>query len=169
MQTNPPQEEVVFDIRAFRRTLGMFATGITVMTTRAADGSPVGLTVNSFNSVSLAPPLIVWSLQRHLVQRPSFESCNHYAVNVLAADQEHLSRLFASKTPDLFAGLEWDEGIDGIPLLRDCCAHLEVRNQVRHEGGDHLLFLSEVQRFERFEREPLVYFGGAYRHLSART
>lgn len=144
----------------------MFATGITVLTTRAADGSPVGLTVNSFNAVSLTPPLIVWSLSRHLAQRPAFEQCEHYAVNVLAADQEDLSRLFASKAPDRFAELKWDEGVDGVPLLLDCCAHFEVRNGVRHEGGDHLVFLSEVVRFQRFERDPLLYFSGAYRHMA---
>ncbi|MDB5801702.1 MAG: flavin reductase [Rhodocyclales bacterium] len=144
----------------------MFATGITVMTTRAADGTPVGLTVNSFNAVSLDPPLIVWSLSRHLAQRDAFEQCKHYAVNVLSADQESVSRRFASKTPDHFSGLTWDEGIDGIPLLHGCCAHFEVRNGVRHEGGDHLLFLGEVVRFQRFERDPLLYFGGAYRRLA---
>jgi len=158
----------LFDTQAFRRTLGMFATGITVLTTRAADGSPVGLTVNSFNAVSLDPPLIVWSLSRHLAQREAFEHCTHYAVNVLAGDQEQLSRLFAGKLPSPFAGLEWHEGIDGVPLLPGCCAHFEVRNGVRHEGGDHLVFLSEVVRFERFEHEPLLYFAGAYRHLAPR-
>ncbi|HSD37018.1 MAG TPA: flavin reductase family protein [Rhodocyclaceae bacterium] len=167
-QASSEQQRVdtqAFDTQAFRRALGMFATGITVMTTRAADGSPVGLTVNSFNAVSLAPPMIVWSLSRHLAQRDAFEHCQHYAVNVLAADQVQLSRLFAGKTPDRFNGLDWDEGIGGVPLLRDCCAHFEVRNTVRHDGGDHLVFLSEVLRFERFESEPLLYFSGAYRHL----
>jgi 3-hydroxy-9,10-secoandrosta-1,3,5(10)-triene-9,17-dione monooxygenase reductase component len=159
-------QQVPFDKQAFRRTLGMFATGITVMTTRAADGSPVGLTVNSFNAVSLDPPLIVWSLSRHLAQREAFEHCQHYAVNILAANQVHLSRLFAGKKPGHFDGLVWEEGIDGIPLLPDCCAHFEVRNGVRHEGGDHLVFLSEVLRFARFEREPLLYFSGAYRHMA---
>jgi len=159
-------QQVSFDTKAFRRTLGMFATGITVMTTRAADGSPVGLTVNSFNAVSLDPPLIVWSLSRHLAQRAAFEQCRHYAVNVLAGDQESLSRLFASKAPDPFGALTWSEGIDGVPLLRHCCAHFEVRNDVQHAGGDHLVFLSEVLRFERFERDPLLYFSGAYRHVA---
>jgi 3-hydroxy-9,10-secoandrosta-1,3,5(10)-triene-9,17-dione monooxygenase reductase component len=162
-------QQIPFDTKAFRKALGMFATGITVMTTRAADGSPVGLTVNSFNAVSLDPPLIVWSLSRHLAQREAFEHCQHYAVNVLAADQENLSRLFASKGHDLFSGLDWEEGIDGVPLLANCCAHFQVRNAVRHEGGDHLVFLSEVSRFERFERDPLLYFGGAYRHMAARS
>lgn len=159
-------QDVLFDTLAFRRTLGMFATGITVLTTRAADGSPVGLTVNSFNAVSLSPPLVVWSLSRHLAQREAFERCEYYAVNVLAADQEALSRRFASKDADRFAGLAWDEGIDGTPLLRNCCAHFEVRNGVRHEGGDHLVFVNEVVRFERFERNPLLYFAGAYRHIA---
>ncbi|MEC5384738.1 flavin reductase family protein [Uliginosibacterium sp. H3] len=159
-------EQQSFDTKAFRRALGMFATGITVMTTRAADGSPVGLTVNSFNAVSLTPPMIVWSLSRHLSQRDAFEPCRHYAVNVLSADQVELSRLFAGKATDKFSTLEWDEGIDGVPLLRGCCAHFEVRNEIRHDGGDHLVFLSEVLRFERFERDPLLYFSGHYRHMA---
>jgi 3-hydroxy-9,10-secoandrosta-1,3,5(10)-triene-9,17-dione monooxygenase reductase component len=127
------------------------------------------LTANSFNAVSLDPPLIVWSVSRHLAQREAFEHCQHYAVNVLAADQENLSRLFASKSADPFAGLSWEEGIDGVPLLHNCCAHFQVRNTVRHPGGDHLVFISEVIRFERFEHDPLLYFGGAYRHMAPRS
>ena len=152
--------------RAFRRALGMFATGITVVTTRDAAGHPVGLTVNSFNSVSLDPPLIVWSLSRQFTQREAFEHCNHYAINVLSADQESLSKLFAGKAKDRFAGLEWDVGTHDVPLLRGCCAHFEVRNDVRHEGGDHLLFIGEVLRFDRAEKAPLLYFEGAYRTLA---
>ena len=161
---NPPHAHA--HTRAFRRALGMFATGITVVTTRDAAGQPVGLTVNSFNSVSLDPPLIVWSLSRQLSQREAFEQCSHYAVNVLAADQEALSRLFASKAKDRFAGLEWEPGAHDVPLLRGCCAHFEVRNDVRHEGGDHLVFIGEVLRFDRAEKAPLLYFEGAYRSLA---
>lgn len=154
--------------RAFRDALGMFATGITVVATRAPDGEPIGLTVNSFNSVSLDPPLIVWSLANTLPSRPVFEACEYYSVNVLAADQMHLSQLFASRSDEKFAGLEFDEGLYGVPLLRGCCARLECRNIIRHAGGDHLMFISEVVRFDREEREPLIYFGGAYRQLAPR-
>ncbi|HRP76609.1 MAG TPA: flavin reductase family protein [Rhodocyclaceae bacterium] len=152
--------------RAFRDTLGMFATGIAVVATRAANGDPIGLTVNSFNSVSLDPPLIVWSMARHLPSLSVFEACEYYSVNVLAADQEHLSQLFASRADDKFAGIDIDEGLYGVPLLRDCCARFECRNITRHPGGDHLVFLSEVVRFDREERPPLIFHGGAYRGLA---
>lgn len=154
--------------RAFRDALGMFATGITVVATRAPNGEPIGLTVNSFNSVSLDPPLIVWSLANTLPCRPVFEECEYYSVNVLAADQMDLSQRFASRLDDKFGGLEIDEGLYGVPLLRDCCARFECRNISRHNGGDHVVFISEVVRFDREDREPLLYFGGAYRNLSPR-
>lgn len=152
--------------RRFRSALGMFATGITVVTARSPEGEPIGLTVNSFNSVSLEPPLIVWSLSNDLPSRPLFEACEYYAINVLAEDQVELSQRFASRLDDKFAGLAFDEGVGGVPLLRGCCARFECRNTVRHPGGDHVVFISEVVGFERNERAPLIYFGGAYRRLA---
>lgn len=153
--------------RRFRNSLGMFATGITVVTTRTPAGVPIGLTVNSFNSVSLEPPLIVWSLSNDLPSRPLFEGCEYYAINVLAEDQAELSQRFASRAEDKFIGLEFDTGAGGVPLLRGCCARFQCRNTVRHEGGDHVVFISEVVDFDRAERAPLIYFGGAYRQLKA--
>lgn len=166
MNSSLPVFDDPHDAQAFRRALGLFATGITVVTARAADGSPVGLTVNSFNSVSLDPPLVVWSLSAHLPQRAELENCSHYAINVLAADQEWLSRRFASRQGARFEGLDWTPGATGAPLLEDCCAYFEVRNTIRHPGGDHLLFVGEVERCARSEREPLLYFGGRYRQLA---
>lgn len=153
--------------RAFRDSLGMFATGITVVATRAPDGEPIGLTVNSFNSVSLDPPLIVWSLASNLPCVPIFEACEYYSVNVLAADQQDLSNLFASRSDDKFRGIEVDTGLYGVPLLPRCCARFECRNVARHMGGDHIVFISEVVRFDRDEdRPPLLYWGGSYRRLA---
>ncbi|THF63029.1 flavin reductase family protein [Pseudothauera nasutitermitis] len=152
--------------RNFRNALGMFATGITVVTTRAANGAPVGLTVNSFNSVSLDPPLVLWSLSAHLPSLPVFEACEYYAINVLAEDQQDVSQLFASRVEDRFAGLEFDEGLGGAPLLRGCCARFECRNTQRYPGGDHVLFVSEVVNFDREDRPPLLFHGGAYRRLA---
>ncbi|MEC5398300.1 flavin reductase family protein [Uliginosibacterium sp. H1] len=154
------------DPLAFRRCLGQFATGITVVTTQLADGTLVGMTINSFNSVSLEPPLVVWSLSLHLAQRPLLEACEYYAINVLAADQEAVSRRFASKQPDRFAGVEWTPGLGGAPLLPGCAASFEVRNAIRHAGGDHLVFIGEVERCSRSDREPLLYYGGRYRQLA---
>jgi len=152
--------------RSFRDTLGMFTTGITVVTTRAPSGEPIGLTVNSFNSVSLDPPLIVWSLARHLPSVEVFENCEYYAVNVLAADQEDISNVFAARDDDKFAGLELEEGLYDVPLLPRCCARFECRNTSRYPGGDHVLFVSEVVRFDREERPPLVFHAGSYRRLA---
>ena len=153
--------------RRFRNALGMFATGITVVTTRTPAGEPIGLTVNSFNSVSLEPPLIVWSLANDLPSRPLFEGCEYYAINVLAEDQMDLSQRFASRNGEKFAGLEIDAGQGGVPLLKGCCARFVCRNTVRHDGGDHIVFISEVVDFDREERLPLLYFGGAYRRVAA--
>lgn len=155
-----------FDSTTFRRTMGMFATGITVVTARARDGSLIGLTVNSFNSVSLTPPLIVWSLATNSTVREVLESCTHYAVNVLADDQEVLSNLFASKAADRFAGVDWEPGLGGAPILAGCCAVFEVRNSIRYPGGDHVVFIGEVERCDRSEREPLLFFNGRYRRLA---
>jgi flavin reductase (DIM6/NTAB) family NADH-FMN oxidoreductase RutF len=152
--------------RRFRSALGMFATGITIVTTRTPEGEPIGLTVNSFNSVSLEPPLIVWSLSKDLPGRAQYEACEYYAINVLAADQEALSNRFASRTGERFAGLDVDDGLGGVPLLKGCCARFMCRNTARHSGGDHVVFISEVVSFDRDERAPLIYHGGAYRRLA---
>lgn len=157
---------LAFDSTTFRRTLGMFATGIAVITARASDGSLIGLTVSSFNSVSLNPPLIVWSLTNTSTVREVLESCEYYAVNVLAADQEALSNLFASKVADRFAGVDWEPGLGGAPVLAGCCAVFECRNALRYPGGDHVMFIGEVERCDRSERDPLLFFNGRYRQLA---
>lgn len=154
--------------RRFRNALGMFATGITVVSTRTPAGAPIGLTVNSFNSVSLDPPLVVWSLANELPSRMLFEGCEYYAINVLAEDQIDLSQRFASRLGEKFAGLQFEPGTGGVPLLEGCCARFVCRNTVRHPGGDHVVFISEVVDFDRSaSRLPLLYFGGAYRQLRA--
>ena len=153
------------DARAFRDALGMFGTGVTVVTTCASDGSFTGLTVSSFNAVSLDPPLIAWSLSLNSPNITPFRSCKHYAVNVLAEDQAWLSQRFALANSDKFYGLEFGLGLGGVPLLPGCCAWFECRNQARHPGGDHLIFIGLVERFAREERAPLIFHGGRYRAL----
>lgn len=153
------------DTRGLRNALGMYATGITVITARSPDGQCVGLTANSFNSVSLDPPLIVWSLSLYSPNLAAFQSASHYAVNVLAADQVELSRRFATPGDDKFTGIPVCEGLGGAPLLNGCCAWFECRNETRHPGGDHLVFIGLVERYSREEREPLVYHAGRYRAL----
>lgn len=163
----PAGLEAGFGEAELRAALGAFATGITVVTCRAADGSPIGLTVNSFNSVSLDPPLVLWSLSRNSPTRDAFEACSHYAVNVLAADQAAISQRFAAPHPDRFDGLGVGEGAGGAPLIAGCCAWFEARNELRHPGGDHIIFVGRVERIARGGGEPLVYHAGRYRRLAA--
>ncbi len=135
-----------FDCRAFRNALGGFATGVTVVTAMAAEGTPVGLTVSSFNSVSLEPPLVLWSLSANSPSLGIFESASHFAVNVLAANQEEVSNRFASRLEDKFDGVSWQPGLGGAPVLAGTCASFECANVVRHAGGDHLIFIGQVER-----------------------
>jgi len=153
------------DHRALRDALGAFATGITVVTARDAAGRPIGLTVNSFNTVSLDPPLVLWSLSLASPNLAAFRAASHFAVNVLAAGQQAMSERFARRGADKFAGLDWHEGLGGAPLLGGCCSALECRNELQHEGGDHLIFIGRVERFSRGQADPLLYVGGRYRFL----
>jgi 3-hydroxy-9,10-secoandrosta-1,3,5(10)-triene-9,17-dione monooxygenase reductase component len=150
------------DPRAFRNALGAFTTGVTVVTTRDGGGRDVGLTVNSFNSVSLDPPLVLWSLARNSASLPAFLAAEHFAVHILAADQEPLSNRFAQRGADKFAGLALERGAGGVPLLPGCAARFACRTAFRHEGGDHEIFVGEVLAFEAFERAPLVFHKGGY-------
>lgn len=160
-----------FDTRAFRNALGSFATGVTVITARAANDQLAGLTVNSFASVSLAPPLVLWSLSLYSPALAVFQHCSHYAINVLAADQvdlsDHFARPTSDKFEDKFAALKFDTGSGGAPLLQGCCARFECRNETRHSGGDHLIFVGLVEKYWREERAPLLFQGGQYRRLVA--
>lgn len=150
------------DRQAFRAALGSFATGVTVITTRAADGTPVGLTANSFNSVSLDPPMVLWSLAKKSLSLPVFCASSHWVVHVLAADQEALSGRFARSGEDKFAGLEIESGAAGVPLLQGCAARFQCRGSFQHEGGDHVIFVGEVVSFDRTDRAPLVFHAGRY-------
>ncbi len=156
-----------FDSRSFRNALGSYATGVTVVTALGPDGRPLGLTVNSFSSVSLEPALILWSLAAQSPSREAFVQASHFAVNVLALDQEALSNRFASRADDKFADMDWVPGLGGAPLLPGCCATFQCANEARHQGGDHLIFIGRVEAFEHYpERPPLVFQGGAYRQLT---
>jgi flavin reductase (DIM6/NTAB) family NADH-FMN oxidoreductase RutF len=147
----------------FRAALAMFATGVTVVTARSADGAPVGLTANSFNSVSIAPPLILWSLSRQAGSMPSFERGSHYAINILAADQHALALRFASKDVDRFEGVPFRLGASSVPLLEGAAAVFECFNRSRYEEGDHVIFVGEVESCtRRAGAHPLIFHGGRY-------
>ncbi len=164
----PAPIRTMFDPKEFRAALGCFATGVTVITTRAPDGTPIGLTANSFNSVSLDPPMVLWSLARSAWSLPVFLNAQHWAVHVLAVDQEALSNRFARAGEDKFAGLDVRNSRRGVPLLADCAARFECRTALRQEGGDHIIFLGEVEAFERADRAPLVYLSGRYAEAMCR-
>jgi len=161
----PPPRAVApsFSTTDFRAALGMFATGVTIVTARGADGVPVGLTANSFNSVSLNPPLVLWSLARSAGSMPAFEHGSHYAINILAAEQHALAERFASKAQDRFADLAFREGIGGAPLIDGAAAVFECFNRSRYEEGDHVIFVGEVERCVwRDGAQPLIFHGGRY-------
>jgi 3-hydroxy-9,10-secoandrosta-1,3,5(10)-triene-9,17-dione monooxygenase reductase component len=148
--------------RQFRAALGSFATGVTIVTTRSAAGEDIGLTANSFNSVSLDPPMVLWSLARKSLSLPAFLESGYFAVHVLAATQEDLSVTFATRGAEKFAGLSVTRGTGGIPLLPGCSALFQCKTAFNYEGGDHVIFVGEVQEFEHFNRPPLVFHSGRY-------
>lgn len=141
----------------------MFATGVTIVTALTADGEPIGLTANSFNSVSLDPPLVLWSLSQAAASLPAFRAGSHYAVNVLAADQRALAERFAIRGVDRWAGLAYDKGLAGVPLLTGAAATFECFNRSRYDEGDHVIFVGEVERCSwRQGASPLLFHGGRF-------
>lgn len=148
--------------RSFRDALGSFATGVTIATTKDRDGNPVGVTASSFNSVSLDPPLVLWSLAKDSLSRTAFCESGHFAIHVLAASQEDLSNRFARSGEDKFAGVEWRDGILGSPVFDRHAALFQCRTRHQYEGGDHVILVGEVVDFEAREEAPLLFHGGRY-------
>ena len=152
-----------FSPAEFREALGMFATGVTIVTTRATDGSLVGLTANSFNSVSLTPPLVLWSLARAAGSMPALSKGSHYTVNILAASQKGLAERFATKDIDRWAEVDFTEGLGGAPVLVGAAASFECFNRSRYDEGDHVIFVGEVERCTYNPgASPLLYHGGRF-------
>jgi len=151
--------------RELRDALGAFATGVTVVTTMTPDG-PLGMTANSFASVSLDPPLVLWSPARKSARFPSFEAASHFAIHILSVTQRDISNAFASGGHDPFVGVSYSEGIGGVPLLDGCAARLECTQSAGHDGGDHLILVGEVLAHHVWDRAPLVYHRGGYAELS---
>jgi len=156
----PPDSTI--EPRALRSALGAFATGVTIVTTRGVDGADVGLTANSFSSVSLNPPMVLWSLAKTSGSIEAFRNARYFAVHVLAADQDGLSARFATRGIDKFAGISCERGSDAIPLLGGCTARFECRMAFQYEGGDHVIFVGEVANLTHSARPPLIFHGGRY-------
>lgn len=151
-----------FDPKAFRRALGNFATGITVITAQTPSGEKTGVTANSFNSVSLDPALILWSIDKRSGSCEIFEQASHFAVNILAADQIDVSNHFARPSDDKFAGVEYSEGFGGAPVLPHTSACFQCESYETVDGGDHWILIGKVVAFEDAGRAPLVYHQGSY-------
>lgn len=151
------------DPRALRSLLGQFATGVTVITTRGANGRNVGMTANSFSSVSLEPPLVLWSISRSAPSLADFLAASHFAINVLAADQHGLSGHFARGAADKFADIAYQTGAGGVPMLEGVIASLVCRNLTQYEGGDHLIFIGQIEEYTNSGGEPLIFHAGQYR------
>jgi flavin reductase (DIM6/NTAB) family NADH-FMN oxidoreductase RutF len=154
------------DSSLFRRTCARFATGITVVTTLDLHGHPHGMTVNSFSSVSLEPPLVLVSIDLRNAILGHFISTSWFAINVLAEHQEQLSRRFSSTSENRFVDVDWRRGMAGTPLLDGVLAHLECSVVKTFEGGDHTILIGEVRRAGYREGKPLIYFDSAYRSLA---
>jgi flavin reductase (DIM6/NTAB) family NADH-FMN oxidoreductase RutF len=148
-----------------RTALGRFATGVTIITCRDGEGERVGLTANSFNSLSLEPPLVLWSLRRESPNCAAFETASHFAVNVLAESQVDLSRRFAAPVEHRFAAGLWSDGLGGAPVLAGCAAVFECSTEARLDGGDHRLYLGRVLRLAEQGVAPLLFHSGHYRML----
>ena len=153
-----------FNDHQFKQALGRFPTGVTIVTARDHAAVPVGLTVSSFNSVSLAPPLVVWSLKRSSHSLEAFETCQRYAIQVLAANQLDLAKRFASGTPaERFAGQALVACPNGTPRLDEpCAAWFECFNRHIYDEGDHIVLIGEVEHCEHALRAPLIYHGGGF-------
>ncbi len=151
------------DPRELRKALGSFATGVTVVTSRAVSGELLGVTANSFNSVSLEPPLVLFSLDRSAYSLRAFEAAGHFAINILSERQRHLSEGFARSRSDKWRDVAYEVWDTGAPILTDSLASFECLTHSTHDGGDHVIFVGRVLRLRYSEGGlPLLYFRGSY-------
>jgi len=159
---------MTIDPREFRDTVGHFATGITIITTCQEDGTPVGLTANSFTSLSLDPPMVLFCLDNNVASFDSFRAGRHFAVNILSEKQRDLSSRFAKSGPEKWEGVVFDAGHTGSPILPGSLACMECKVSSINEGGDHVIVIGEVIRMERTQEDamPLLYYRGGYANLS---
>jgi len=161
LEIRPPEIEPV----SLRQALGCFATGVAVITTLGEWDVPVGLTVNSFSSVSLDPPLVLWNLSRSAPSFGAFQCHDGFAVNVMSADAKDMVQNFARPSPNKFANVDWRRGYLGVPLLDDVVATFECRTESRIIKGDHAIYIGKVERYSSTERDPLVFHRGRFKAL----
>lgn len=154
-----------FDPMTFRDVLGRFATGVTVITTVGDNHAPVGLAANSFASVSLEPPLVLWSIGLNTPSLSAFRGHNAFAINIMCDQSKDLALNFARPSDNKFAGIDWIEGLDGVPVLTEAAAVLECTVENRIPAGDHEIYLGRVCRFRKTEKAPLLFHGGQFSQI----
>jgi 3-hydroxy-9,10-secoandrosta-1,3,5(10)-triene-9,17-dione monooxygenase reductase component len=150
------------DARDFRDALSSFATGVTIVTAREEGGKPVGMTCSSFNSVSMDPPLVLWSVTKTARSAPSFKSAQHFAVHVLAFDQTDISNRFARSGEDKFSNTDHSFDSNNVPIIAGAASRFDCKQWAVHDGGDHWIIIGEVLNFKRSKKEGLVFAGGSY-------
>ena len=150
------------DPRDFRNALGTYGTGVTIVTAMAADGTPYGVTCNSFASVSLNPPLVLWSLGMFSQGLTIFQNASHFTVNVLGVSQQELAMQFAKSSGDKFNGVEWKPGLGNAPIIAGSVASFQCRAANRYYGGDHVIFLGAVEAYTYNKQEPLLFSRGGF-------
>ncbi len=160
--TDQASEGIEIDQMELRKALGAFVTGVTVVTTREADGTPRGFTANSFTSVSLDPPLVLICIGTSALSLPVFQTCGHFAINILAEDQTETSSVFASKAPDKFEQAAWHPGPQGSPVIDGAAAWLECAMHSQVEAGDHVILIGRVIGFDHSPSNPLGFCRGSY-------
>jgi flavin reductase (DIM6/NTAB) family NADH-FMN oxidoreductase RutF len=156
------QSQPNFDSKDLRKAFSKFGTGVTVMTAAAPDGALAGVTANSFNTVSMEPPIVLWSLALTSPSLRVFRDAGHFVVNVLGLQQQELSQRFSKANPNKFAGVALRHTEYGAPVLNDCAATLECMVVSEQTIGDHVLFLGQVKRYEYASVKPLLFFNGKY-------
>ncbi len=153
---------MTFDAREFRDALSSFATGVTIISARDGDRKPVGMTCSSFNSVSMDPPLILWSVTKIALSAPAFKAAQHFAVHVLAFDQTDVSNRFARSGADKFGDTDHHFDTNGVPVIAGTASRFDCKQYAVYDGGDHWIILGEVLNFDRSKKEGLVFAGGSY-------
>lgn len=154
-----------FSPNELRRAFGRFPTGVTVVTTRTADGGNVGFTANSFTSVSMDPPLVLVCLDYRATLHEAFCNACGFVINVLSSEQQHTALQFASRIPDRFEGVAWRPGESGLPVLENSCAHFECALEDIYRAGDHSIFLGRVNAFSDRDTQPLGFHSGKFTQL----
>ncbi|NVK20506.1 MAG: flavin reductase family protein [Methylocystaceae bacterium] len=160
--------DIEFDPKDFRFALGQFPTGVTIVTTRTKDGEPIGVTASSFNTVSMDPPLILWSVDKKAFSAETFSENEYFVVNVLADSQVATSNRFASRGEDKFKNIAYENGLGDSPVIEGSIAHFECKNWSVYEGGDHFIIVGEVQKYQYNKNQsPLLFSQGKYAVSSA--